>query len=163
MFKLMLSALCVFAAAVPVLADTAPANVSEIAGRWQGKSHADEGSGQLVLDIVSCGSGWCGIKVEANEACGHTALKLDPGGTEGDSVVFKGTLALAEDTEPYTIQSYLVAGKDGAPARLNLIGDTGGTFRIFRRSFPFEAQLARTRDAVCKGTQTISMADDVAD
>lgn len=160
MFKLMLSAICVLATAAPLLAQTPSNKATDIAGRWQGKSYATGGTADdLTLDIVACGSGWCGIKVGAKETCGDTALKLDAGAIEGESIVFKGTLELARDTEPYTIQSYLVPASDGEPVRLQVIGDTGGTFRIFRRSFPFEAQLSRTQDAICKATQTLSMLD----
>lgn len=164
MFKLMLSAVCVLATAAPLLAETMPKNAFDISGRWQGKAYAVGGAAdELTLDVVACGTGWCGIKVEANETCGHTALKLAAGGIEDERTVFKGTLALARETEPYVIESYLVAEADGAPPKLQMIGDTGGTFRIFRRSFPFEASLARTRDAICKSTQTLSMLDTVAD
>lgn len=168
MFRLMLGAICVFAAAAPMLAnsalaDTAPATNVNLAGRWQGESYAVDEMSRLTLDIVSCGQGWCGIMVGADQSCGETALKLDAGGGDGGSVVFKGTLALAPDTEPYVIQSYLADPTGDAPVKLHIVGDTGGTFRIFRRSFPYEAQLVRTSDAVCKSEQTVSMILEAAD
>ena len=46
--------------------------------------------------------------------------------------------------------------EEGKPLTLQITGDTGGQFRAFRRSFPFEAQMARTQDAVCKPPQTVS-------
>jgi len=160
MLRLMLSAVCVLAAAAPLHAESPTLKATDISGRWQGDSYAIGGApAKLTLDIVACGGRWCGVSVEANNSCGATALKLDAGQTTTDNVTFKGTLALARGTEPYTVQSYLIPASEGDPVRLQVIGDTGGTFRIFRRSFPFEAQLTRTRDAVCKPTEIISMAD----
>ena len=52
---------------------------ASIAGRWQGDSYASDGGGPLTLDIVACGAGWCGVKVEAGDKCGGTALKIDAG------------------------------------------------------------------------------------
>ncbi len=80
MLKVILSALCVLATASSLSAGITAAN---IAGRWQGDSWANEAGGPLTLDIVACGDGWCGIKVEANDACGGTALKIDAGVSQG--------------------------------------------------------------------------------
>ena len=41
---------------------------ANIAGRWQGDSWAATPADRLTLDIVACGDGWCGIKVEANDS-----------------------------------------------------------------------------------------------
>ena len=94
MLKVILSGLCVLATASPLFAGITAAN---IAGRWQGDSWAQNSSGPLTLDIVACGTGWCGIKVEAGDKCGGTALKLDSGEALADSdyIQFKGTLQLA--------------------------------------------------------------------
>lgn len=157
MLKVILSALCVLAAASPLSAAITAAN---IAGRWQGESWAGEAGGPLTLDIVACGEGWCGIKVEAGDKCGGTALKIDAGMVEGNYIQFKGTLQLAPNTEPYVVQTsiFTTAAEDppGAPLKLQITGDTGGQFRAYRRSFPFEAQLARTKDALCHAPQTVS-------
>lgn len=161
MLKVMLSAICVLAAATPFASDAYAASLSaaDIAGRWQGDSYTRETGGKLTLDIVACGTGWCGIKIADNNACGATALKLDGGTLEGENLVFKGTLELARGTEPYVIHSYLMPATDGAPATLQLIGDTGGQFRAYRRSFPFEAQLTRASDPVCHTPATVSSAE----
>ncbi len=65
-----------------------------LAGRQLG---ARMPSGPLTLDIVACGDGWCGIKVEAGDKCGGTALKIDAGEAlpDSDYIQFKGTLQLA--------------------------------------------------------------------
>ncbi len=159
MLKVILSGLCVLATASPLFAGITAAN---IAGRWQGDSYAANASGPLTLDIVACGAGWCGIKVEAGDKCGGTALKIDAGEAlpDSDYIQFKGTLQLAPGTEPYVVQTsiFLPAPDDppGAPLRLQITGDTGGEFRAYRRSFPFEAQMARIKDAVCQAPQTVS-------
>ena len=158
MLKVMVSAICVLGAAMPLVSNAGAAELkaSDIAGRWQGDSYARDAGGKLTLDIVACGAGWCGIKIGDNNACGATALKLDGGTLEGESLAFSGTLELARGTEPYVIHSYLSPAADGAPATLQLIGDTGGVFRAYRRSFPFEAQLTRASDPTCHAPQSVS-------
>ena len=159
MLKVILSGLCVLATASPLFAGITAAN---IAGRWQGPSYASKAGGPLTLDIVACGTGWCGIKVEAGDTCGGTAMKLDAGVAVDDSdyIQFKGTLQLAAGTEPYVVQTsiFLPVPDDppGAPLKMQITGDTGGEFRAYRRSFPFEAQMARIKDAVCEAPQTVS-------
>ena len=159
MLKVILSALCVLAAASPLSAAITAAN---IAGRWQGESYARDAGGPLTLDIVACGTGWCGVKVEAGDKCGGTALKIDAGVAEtgSDYIQFKGTLELAPGTEAYVVQTSLFVPTpdtpSGARLTLQITGDTGGEFRAYRRSFPFEAQMARVKDAVCHAPQTVS-------
>lgn len=159
MLKVMLSAVCVLAAASPL---SAAITAASIAGRWQGESYARDAGGPLTLDIVACGTGWCGIKVEAGDKCGGTALKIDAGVAPADSdyIQFNGTLQLAAGTEPYVVHTSLfIPGPEAAsaaPLMLQITGDTGGEFRAYRRSFPFEAQMARIKDAGCHAPQTVS-------
>lgn len=171
-----LAALCGFAWAAPLAAgEAAPPAVGEridIAGRWQGASYelkrgridCAEAPCTLTLDLVACGSGWCGVEVETGNRCGATALRLD-GGTLSQSSgapLFKGSLSLAKGTEPYVVEvNFFAAGHgegEGAP-ELNIVGDTGGEFRIFRRSFPFSATLAKVGDATCRPESTVSRLD----
>ena len=159
MLKVILSGLCVLATASPLFAGITAAN---IAGRWQGASYAGDAGGPLTLDIVACGAGWCGIKVDVGDKCGGTALKIDAGEAlpDSDYIQFKGTLQLAPGTEPYVVQTSLFMPtadtRSGAPLTLQITGDTGGEFRAYRRSFPFEAQMARIKDAVCQAPETVS-------
>jgi len=157
--KRMLSVICVLvAAALASGAIAADVKVTDVAGRWQGQSWRLEAGTQLTLDIVACGDGWCGIRVTGNDTCGGTALKLDGGAPDGDNLMFKGTLELAPGTEPYVVQAYLMPASEGSPLALQIIGDTGGEFRAYRRSFPFEATMARASDAVCHAPQRVSSA-----
>jgi hypothetical protein len=178
------AALCVLAAAgLLATAGQAPAGdapdtqestpgVANLSGRWQGRSYElsrreDDCSGTrclLTLDIMKCTSGWCGVEVlDGDKRCGETALKLDAGTQAAGNVVpvFKGTLELAKGTEPYVVEVYVVpGGRDGSPDRdLQIAGDTGGEFRMFRRSFPFNATLARTGEPACKPETSISLLD----
>jgi hypothetical protein len=132
---------------------------TEIAGRWTGASYSDIRSGTLTLDIVACGAGWCGIKVEAGDKCGGTALKLNTGVVEENNAQFQGTLSLASGPEPYTVHATIFPPEDGKPLEMQVTGDTGGEYRAFRRSFPFEAALARVQDAVCHAPETVSLLD----
>lgn len=161
-----LLALCVVAGA-----DGAAAldGVGAVAGRWhndrvwmlaKAKTDCDKGQCGLTLDIVACGDGWCGIEVGPDNSCGATALKFETAKTKEteakDAVLFGGTLELARGTEPYVVEAYMRPAADEAPAELSITGDTGGEFRVFRRSFPFHATLARTGEAVCKLDKPVS-------
>lgn len=157
MSRLMLGVICVLAAA----AGNAPAadlKTSDIAGRWQGDSWAQERSETLTLDISACGESWCGVRVAANNSCGGTALKLGSGRVEENNAQFEGTLELAPGTEPYTVYATIFPPEAGQPLNMQITGDTGGTYRPYRRSFPFTAQLARLSEPVCRAPQTVSMA-----
>jgi len=145
----------------------APADIS---GRWEGPTYelarrGDDCGGKpctLMLDVVRCATGWCGVEVIGSERrCGATALKLDGGeGNPGGNTLFKGKLELAQGTEPYVVEAYLLDFGEGAEKReLEIAGDTGGEFRMFRRSFPFHATLARISDAQCRPETTVSSLD----
>jgi uncharacterized low-complexity protein len=166
MTRLILTALCVVAAAAAATAKPAKheGKAADIMGRWQGPNYrmaalapdCGEGKCNLTLDIVRCGEGWCGIEVGQKDACGGTALKLDAGEPANGSTIFKGRLELAHGTEPYVVQAYLVPASGGSSEGLEIEGDTGGEFRAFRRSFPFNAHLVRAGEAVCKSEKPVS-------
>lgn len=154
MLKPILSALCVVATASPLLA--ADLTTASIAGRWQGPSWAGDGEASLTLDIVACGQGWCGIRVADNDKCAGTALKLNAGIVEENYAQFEGTLQLAAGTEAYTVHATIFPPEPDNKLTMQITGDTGGQYRAFRRSFPFEAQIARIKDAVCHAPETVS-------
>lgn len=129
---------------------------ADIAGRWTGASYSAIRSGTLTLDIVACGAGWCGVMVGAGEACGSIALKLGAGQAVKDDARFQGSLELAPGTEPYTVHATIFAPEEGKPLAMQLTGDTGGEYRAFRRSFPFESTLFRVEDAACHAPGTVS-------
>ena len=158
MLKRVCAGVCVLAAAAPIAADAATGELkpADIAGRWTGASYAEKSRGTLTLDIVACGSGWCGIRVAANNTCAGTALKVDAGIIDQDAARFEGTLELAAGTAPYVVRAAVFPPENGKPLEMQITGDTGGEYRAFRRSFPFEAALARVRDAVCHAPQTVS-------
>lgn len=167
---------CVLAAAGAALAENeatveqpAPvAAAADLEGRWEGRAYelsrrvdcsADDQPCTLTLDVARCATGWCGVEVTgAERRCGATALKLDGGTVSGGgNPLYKGQLELAKGTEPYVIEAYLLApsGDEKAP-QLEIAGDTGGEFRVFRRTFPFNATLARVSGATCKPETTVS-------
>jgi hypothetical protein len=157
MLKPILTALCVVVAASPLTA--AELTTASIIGRWQGPTWAGEGEVPLTLDIVACGQGWCGVRVAANDTCGGTALKVNAGIVEENNAQFEGTLELAAGTEPYTVHATIFPQEPDAKLTMQITGDTGGQYRAYRRSFPFEAQLARIKDPVCHAPQTVSSLD----
>jgi hypothetical protein len=158
MLKSILRLLCVLAAAATLIpsASALDLKATDIAGRWQGNTWTSEAGRELTLDIVACGSGWCGIRVAANDACSGTALKVSAGTVAENNAQFEGTLELAPGTEPYTVHVTIFPPEEGQALAMQITGDTGGQFRAYRRSFPFEAQMARTRDAVCRVPETVS-------
>lgn len=169
-----------FATAEPALAGDAPSALAapsatasaDLSGRWQGRSYElsrreSDCSGTrclLTLDVMKCTTGWCGVEVlDGDKRCGATALKLDGETSAAGSAVpvYRGTLELAKGTEPYVVEVYVVpGGREGSPDRdLQIAGDTGGEFRMFRRSFPFNATLARAGEPTCKPETAVSMLD----
>ena len=158
MLKRTFGAISVLVAVAPIAAGAATGELkaADIAGRWSGASYAEKTSGILTLDIVACGTGWCGIKVEAGEKCGGTALRVDAGAVDDSYAQFKGTLELTPGAEPYRIHVTIFPSEDGKPLGMRVTGNTGGEYRAFRRSFPFEAAMARIMDAVCQPPATVS-------
>lgn len=172
-----LALVCVAAGAVSLTAgeaveDAPPLPVSaDLGGRWEGPSFelsrradaAPDCEGvrcKLTLDIVKCANGWCGVEVlEAGKRCGATALTLETGAASGGAPQFRGKLSLAKGTEPYVVEAYLVTVAGETERELQIVGDTGGEFRMFRRSFPFNATLVRAGEPTCKPDTTVSLLD----
>jgi hypothetical protein len=147
---------------VPALAPAAPLEFAalatpSLAGRWSGTPHAIKHDAsrcgpdgcRLTLDIVACGSGWCGIEVERGDACGAQAMQLATHKDKARTNTFEGKLSLGAGTQSYVIEANVVPRDAQFPERIYIIGDTGSEFMMFRRSFPFHATLARIGDAVC--------------
>ena len=137
-------------------ASTPPAIV--LAGRWSGRyygygrqeSRADCGGTACTLtyDIVACKDGWCGIAVKDDKTCGRVGVRLIADAAKEGGSAFKGKLELAKGSVPYTVEAWYRAEEGGATS-LHFLGDTGPEFLMMRRSFPFEADLARTGNATC--------------
>ena len=145
-------------------ATSAPAEAVSLAGRWSGKRHgygrseaeADCSSGcALTYDFVACKEGWCGIAVKNDKTCGAIGVRLAANNavTSGGGT-YKGQIVLSKDTAPYSVEAWYA--RDEGTAKLHFLGDTGPELRIMRRSFPFEAELARTGDATCTLEQATS-------
>jgi hypothetical protein len=143
---LYVAVLCVVGVA---LAAVTPA---EFAGRWRSEQR------NRTLDISPCGSGWCGVEVVNGDSCGQTVLRLDAGAPENESIRFTGRLQLATGSEPYGVHATLVRRGDALTVVLR--GHTGGVFMTMRRTFDFDAVLARTGDPVCKPDAKVSLSGD---
>jgi hypothetical protein len=138
-------------------ATNAPTAPVSLAGRWTGKrrgygrSEAEgdcSGGCALTYDFVACKDGWCGIAVRDGNMCGAIGVRLAANNAvTGGGGTYKGQLVLAKDTAPYSVEAWY-SDNEGT-ANLHFLGDTGPELRIMRRSFPFEAELARTGDATC--------------
>ncbi|MDX2309392.1 MAG: hypothetical protein NW216_14225 [Hyphomicrobium sp.] len=137
------------------LAAMTPADIS---GRWSGTTRAitaDPGrcgpdGCKLTMDISKCGDGWCGIEVRDSDACGGQALQLKSAAEpDRKANVFTGKLSLAEGAQDYVVEAYFYE-RDGAVRTLSFVGDTGPELMMFRRSFPFHANLTASGEAKCK-------------
>ncbi len=132
-----------------------------LAGRWSGQPYAiqndatrcENGECKLVLDIVPCAAGWCGIEIDKANACAAEAMQLKTHSDQKRQNAFEGKLSLGKDTQSYVIDASVEPAEEGRPATLEIVGDTGPEFRWFRRSFPFHAALTRISDAVCKANE----------
>ena len=142
-----------------------------LAGRWSGqhytsnvrapvrigdeKPHAAAPTpNTLTFDIVACGDGWCGIAVSDATPCGAVALKMARDTVKNRPNKFNGKLELAKGAAPYVIEAWYSApdtkAREGSEKpHLNFVGDTGGELLMMRRSFPFQAELARVSEPVC--------------
>jgi hypothetical protein len=129
-----------------------------LAGRWSGRYYgygrhesrtdcADTGC-TLTYDIVACKDGWCGIAVKDDKTCGPVGVRLTADEAKEGGSAFKGKLELAKGSAPYTVEAWY-RSEEGGASNLHFLGDTGPELLLMRRSFPFEADLARTGDATC--------------
>ena len=153
------------AAADAAVAEPANAAPIVLAGRWTGPRYGFSmraPSGQdcggkrceLTYDIVACGDSWCGIAVTEETPCGAIGLRMTSDVKRNHRNAFTGQLELAKGSAPYTIEAWYAppsaeAGARPEQPRLSLVGDTGGELLMMRRSFPFQAELARVGDAQC--------------
>jgi hypothetical protein len=108
----------------------------------------------LTFDIVACDDGWCGIRVADDKPCGPVSLHLKQDNKRAGRSAFQGKLDLIKGSAEYTVEAWYApagtqAGEGSDQAHLNFIGDTGGEMLLMRRTFPFQAELARTGDAQC--------------
>jgi hypothetical protein len=134
------------------LAEPAALTPADFAGRWVSKA------GQLTLDISRCGEDWCGVVV-ANNACGHTALRVaespeDAVDQTDKSRELVGRLQLAANTEAYGVRATLT--RDGGAMTLFIAGHSGGTFAAFRRTYDYNQLLVRAGDAACSPNPKLS-------
>ena len=159
-------------AATTKQAGIVPVNVPvNLVGRWSGHHYANtmrapirvgEPSpaalapklNTLIYDIVACGDAWCGITVTDETTCGAIALKLARDPKSGRGNAFSGKLELAKGSAPYVVEAWYSApdtksGEGSEKAHLNFVGDTGGELLMMRRSFPFQADMARVGEPVC--------------
>ena len=142
-----------------------------LAGRWSGNHYANtmrapirigEPSpaavapkpNTLTYDIVACGDAWCGIAVTDEKTCGAVALKMARDPKSGRGNAFNGKLELAKGSAPYVVEAWYSApnaksGEGSEKAHLNFVGDTGGELLMMRRSFPFQAEMARVGEPTC--------------
>lgn len=145
---------------------SATATPINLAGRWTGRHYgfaskrilkgeeAAPARSTLTYDIVACGDDWCGIRVTDETPCGAVTLKMARDPKSGRGNAFNGKLELAKGSAPYVVEAWYSApdtkaGEGSDKAHLNFVGDTGGELLMMRRSFPFQAEIARVGEPVC--------------
>ncbi|MGY8681906.1 hypothetical protein Q2941_29595 [Bradyrhizobium sp. UFLA05-153] len=114
-----------------------------LGGRWVDEMPGDK----LVLDISSCGEGWCGVNV-VEGMCGATVLRVKQSKEGPEFVSLSGKLELAPGAQPYFVRARVFRTND-AP-RLQILGDSRADFSVMRRSYPFVSNMARSGDALCR-------------
>jgi hypothetical protein len=139
----------------PKVAEATPVS---LAGRWIGHYYGygrrGDGGGcgddgcALTYDIVACKEGWCGIAVKDGKTCGAVGVHLTADATQGENA-FKGKLELAKGAAAYAVEAFYRIDKASNAVDLHFLGDTGPELLMFRRSYPFEATLARAGDTTC--------------
>lgn len=144
----------------------ATATPINLAGRWSGHHYGfasrriltgkepAAARNTLTYDIVACGDSWCGIAVTDGSTCGAVGLKMARDPKSGRGNAFSGSLEIAKGAAPYVIEAWYSApnsksGEGSDKAHLQFVGDTGGELLMMRRSFPFQAEMARVGDTVC--------------
>ena len=97
------------------------------------------------------------MRVKDDGGCGGVAMTVVTAEARANAQKFTGKLDLVPGADAYVIEATLWKSDDGEPQRfINMIGDTGAELRFMRRSFPFEAALARSGDAVCGAEKPVS-------
>lgn len=117
------------------------ADAPDLTGRWSAQRP------RLILDIVRCGEGWCGIEVTEGARCGRTALRLEAArDASGPMPSFAGRLEVIPEAQPYAVSVTL---KDqGSAAVLWMLGHTGTALQP-RRVYPLNANFVRLGDPAC--------------
>ena len=138
----------------------------DIKGRWSGthysygaaRAKCDGGPCTLTLDITACGEDWCGVLVKADGSCATQAMKVHPGEGKETWLHFDGKLELDPKAAPYVVQATLWRSDDDPVEKphLDIVGDTGPEMMFMRRSFPFQAHLARSGEPVCTSDKATS-------
>jgi hypothetical protein len=148
------------AAAIAAPPDLKPSDVS---GRWSraissAKQPCNDVSCRVAYDIVRCGEGWCGVEVEDAKECGRVAIRLDAGAVRPPGVEFVGRYEKAEGSEPYTIKANLHSSDPQRVGQiiLTMMGNTGGEFQPWRRTFPLHMVLVRNGEAICRAEPKMS-------
>lgn len=136
--------------------------VTDIAGRWSGpqygfgdvRAKCDNGPCTLTVDVSACPEGWCGVLVKSDGGCGAVAMKVEietgkNAAKDKSYLHFNGRLDPDPKAAGYVVQATLWQDDTAHAFHLDFIGDTGKELMFYRRSFPFQAHLARTGDTRC--------------
>lgn len=107
------------------------------------------------MDVSACAGGWCGVLVKEDGSCGGLAMTITMVESREGTVQFEGNLELHPKAAGYVIQATLWATGEGKEG-LEIIGDTGKDMMFLRRSFPFQARLARAGAAACSSEKATS-------
>lgn len=126
------------------IASSAQTVTYDLGGRWTSdRLH-------YVIDIGKCGEEWCGVRLNDDEICGATVLRLRlPAETNGLAKL-TGTLDLRPEVTPYKVSVTFETVGDVKPIRIEMLGDPDEAPSFMTRTIKFYDQLARTGDATCK-------------
>lgn len=130
-------------------------------GRWVYESPRCAGPAcRQTYDFSPCGNAWCGIEVKDGNVCGGLAFRLTPNENHDFGVEFTGRFERTPGAETYAVRVSLRApsARDPRPdnATLVVVGNTGETVQLYRRTFPLHMVLRRDGEPTCKADPSLS-------
>jgi hypothetical protein len=140
------AAVCMF---VSIITPACAIEATGIEGRWR----TIQGD-QLTLDIRRCGERYCGRLVKADNRCDRTVLTVALKTVSAErGLEFEGKLDLPAHPD---VRRALVMVRNPVQAPnvgMTIIGDATDV-SLIRRTFPFQAYLARSGEALCPPAAT---------
>lgn len=142
---------------------SAPAQprVENLPGRWVHDAPRCTGTTcRQTYDFGPCGNAWCGIEVKEGNVCGRLAFRLTQDQNHNFGVEFTGRFERTPGAETYAVQASLrvPSALDSRPenATLVVVGNTGETVQLYRRTFPLHMVLRRDGEPTCKADPKLS-------
>jgi hypothetical protein len=128
----------------PAGAQSATSGAASVEGRWRSERPA------LTLDVARCNEGYCGMAVDAAGRCGAPVLTFGSPAASVFGEEGSGRLRLPDARTPLDARVALLLQPSGTAILMIVAVEPGSRpLSYMRRTFPFEARMARIGDASC--------------